>query len=518
MRSRSLATQVTIAAISVAAVVAVAFVVSIAAILSLHASTSRETHSKDVVAATLRAQTLVVDLESGIRGFVITQKPRFLEPYQNAQRSWPSRIARLKQLVARDHDEERRAHFVANLVSAYETDYASNVINIVRIFGSSAVDPTATSEAKIRIDRIRDQLSRILAVEAHRSQTRAATARAVEHQAIVAGSVGLGASALLVLLFGGWIARAVARPVRHVSESAAAVAAGDLSTRLDEGGTGEIGALTQAFNAMTRSLELSRRELLAQNDRLRASEEAKSDLISMISHEVRTPLASIIGFTALLLERDFVPEERRRYLEIVDTEARRLAELAEDFLDVRLLEEGRLELSIAPIDVAELVRGQTGLFFAHTQQHVVTVDVPPGEIVIPGDHDRLAQVVSNLLSNAIKYSPNGGRVTVSLIGDASCVRLSVSDDGIGIAPRDQSRIFEKFFRGGAVAAGIPGTGLGLAVARTIVDGHGGRMGFESREGVGSTFWMELPLNPDAETDRHGDQPLEEEAVPLHPQV
>jgi signal transduction histidine kinase len=378
-------------------------------------------------------------------------------------------------------------------VRSYQTDYAQPVIFIAGIAPSQAIAEIANVEAKRRIDAIRAQLGRILTVEAQRSRSRAGTARTLERRAVAAAFVGLGASAALVLLFGAWIARSVARPIRTVTESAANVAAGDLTTRLDERGTGEIGALKHAFNTMTRALDSGRHELLAQNERLRASEQAKSDLISMISHEVRTPLSSVLGFTGLLLQRDFPPDEQRRYLEIVDTEARRLAELAADFLDVQLLEEGRLEFEVAPVDAADLVRGQAELFFAHQEAHELELDVPAEAVVVAADRDRIAQVLANLLSNAIKYSPEGGRVSVRLHSNGEVVRISVTDEGVGIPAAQHERIFEKFFRGAAPAAGISGTGLGLAVARTIVEGHGGSIGFTSDEGVGSTFWFELPL-------------------------
>ena len=253
-----------------------------------------------------------------------------------------------------------------------------------------------------------------------------------------------------------------------------------------------MGALLSAFNSMARALELGRRELLEQNDRLRESEQHKRDLISMVSHEIRTPLASVVGFTSLLLERDFPPDEQRRSFEIVDQQARRLAGLAGDFLDVQLLEGGGLSFDYAPFDLVDLASEQVRLFFSHADDHTIDLDVPDEPVIVNADRDRIAQVIGNLLSNAIKYSPAGGRVRLLLTANERNAQLSVVDEGMGIPVADRARIFEKFFRGPGAASAIGGTGLGLAVAREIVTSHGGRIEVESEPGQGSTFTVRLP--------------------------
>ena len=245
---------------------------------------------------------------------------------------------------------------------------------------------------------------------------------------------------------------------------------------------------------MARSLEVSRRELLLQNERLRESEQHKRDLISMVSHELRTPLSAVLGFTSLLLERDFPHDEQQRYLEIVDTQARRLAALAGDFLDVQLLEGGGFELDRAPFDLVELAREQTRLFFSHSELHELVLDFPDEPLIIDGDRDRLAQVLGNLLSNAIKYSPEGGSVRVHVGTQGGNAVFSVTDTGLGIPPEDRERVFDKFFRGAAKETTVGGTGLGLAVAREIVVTHGGSIAVDSSVGHGSTFTIELPMS------------------------
>jgi signal transduction histidine kinase len=490
----TLATRVVAIATLIAVAVGALFAVFVLSLSSLRRSTSRESHSKDVTVASLQLETLAVQMENGVRGFTTTGRERLLLPYEEATREWPSAAERLRRLVAGDPSQSGRARQITTHLRQFEQDYAEPVIQIARLSREAGQSPELQDEGRRRLDDIRRIVLQTLRTESARSRQRLADANDVARRAEIAGIAGLSTAVVLVLLFGAWVARAVARPVRRAADAATAVAAGDFEARLPEHGADEIAALGTAFNSMTRSLADGRRALLEQNEQLQASERHKSDLISMVSHELRTPLSSVLGFTRLLLDRDFSDEERRRYLQIVDAEARRLASLAEDFLDVRLLEEGRFDLELEPVDLVTLVREQVLLFFGTTRDHRLELDLPLESVVVDADRDRLAQVIGNLFSNSIKYSPEGGVVEVRLRTERSTARLSVTDDGVGIPREYQHRIFEKFFRGGATAAGIGGTGLGLAVAREIVEAHGGELGFRSTEGVGSTFWLRLPLS------------------------
>jgi signal transduction histidine kinase len=218
----------------------------------------------------------------------------------------------------------------------------------------------------------------------------------------------------------------------------------------------------------------------------------KTELVSIVSHELRTPLASVLGFTALLLKREFDPPTRRHYLGIVDAQARRLAALLEDFLDVQRIEHEGVDLAEEKVDLARLLHEQAQLYAAQSPKHRLELALPERPLTVRGDPGRLAQVVGNLLSNAIKYSPEGGKVELVAARRGDGVRIAVTDEGLGIPEDQQSRIFTKFFRGDAGATGITGTGLGLAVSREIVEAHGGSIGFDSDPGEGTTFWLELP--------------------------
>jgi PAS domain S-box-containing protein len=220
----------------------------------------------------------------------------------------------------------------------------------------------------------------------------------------------------------------------------------------------------------------------------------KDELVSTVSHELRTPLASIRGFVELMRLREYEPEERQEFLEILDKEIRRLGKLIDDFLDLQRLEARAHEYLFATLDLRELLEHAATVISATSEKHELEVVLPDEPLRMMADADRLEQCVLNLLSNAVKYSPEGGKVRLRVERVGYRVAIRVRDEGIGMAPETLEKLFTKFYRADSTATrDIGGTGLGLALVKEIAEAHGGEVSVESEPGRGSEFTLLLPL-------------------------
>jgi PAS domain S-box-containing protein len=229
----------------------------------------------------------------------------------------------------------------------------------------------------------------------------------------------------------------------------------------------------------------------------RQLEQLKSDFIATVSHELRTPIAAVHG-AAKTLEREdvvFTDDMRRRILSVISEQSERLVNLVNDILLTSEVESGRLVLASEQVDVSDLARGVVEAAQMHAPEGLLVELAAPAALgPVATDPDKLRQVLANLVSNAVKYSFGRGRVDLRLEQRAKHLRIAVRDQGVGIPPSEQQRIFEKFYRlYPNMTRGVGGTGLGLYICHELVRRMGGSIWVESTEGVGSTFFVELPL-------------------------
>ena len=249
---------------------------------------------------------------------------------------------------------------------------------------------------------------------------------------------------------------------------------------------------------------------------LKRANEAKSEFVSIVSHELKTPMTSIKGYADLLFKgaAGEISEMQQKFLRVIRSNVDRMNALVSDLLDISRIESGRLKLHIQPVPIKAVVDEvvQTMQERIKAKELALTVEVPENLPPVQADEDRLIQVLTNLVNNAYLYTLPGGKISVKAAvgpdgpspGEAKPIPpseqplrylcLSVSDTGIGISPKDQTRIFDKFFRGDdPVVREITGTGLGLSIAKSIVELHEGQIWFQSEPGQGSTFSFTVPI-------------------------
>jgi len=241
---------------------------------------------------------------------------------------------------------------------------------------------------------------------------------------------------------------------------------------------------------------------------IRSIERMKTAFVSTVSHELRTPLTSIKGFiSTLLMDEDgtfYDFETQREFYKIIDTECDRLTRLISDLLNVSRIEAGRaLDLNPKPVTLPALIEKVAAVQKSYTNKHELVVDIKNELPVIVADEDKVDQILTNLTNNAIKYSPKGGTVTITALADGDIVRMSVTDQGMGIPKEHLPKVFDRFHRvDNRDTRTVGGTGIGLYLVKHLVEAHGGKIWVESEVGKGSSFIFELPKCPPQFVEEH----------------
>jgi signal transduction histidine kinase len=295
---------------------------------------------------------------------------------------------------------------------------------------------------------------------------------------MIAAGVSLALSALMGLV----LARAIARPVRELTQAAEQLAGGNFDYPIDDRSQDELGELACAFRSMSGDM----RRML----------QARTDLVTNVSHELRTPLTAIKGLVETLQDGAVDDlEARDRFLGSIENETDRLIRLVNDLLTLSRADAQALTLRRERLDLTDLARSCVERFAAQSAVQNVSLDVEGRPAHVNADADRLCQVLVNLLDNAIRFSPPGETVRVSVSSSPGGATVSVQDHGPGLPAVEQARVFERFYRGdkSRVRQGDVGAGLGLSIAQTLVEAHDGHITLTSSPGQGTTVSFTLPV-------------------------
>jgi signal transduction histidine kinase/CheY-like chemotaxis protein len=453
-------------------------------------ATSEIDESARVLDAANQRLALLVDAETGMRGYVATGDAVFLDPYDTALSGLPANVELLDRLLSDPPVAARRANIDAL------TDQELGELAAIRATanaGPSSGQTPGILRGKATMDAIRVELAGVRQSEATLSAGREANEKRLDRIAIgvIAGALPmglLGGSAAM-----GTFAAGVVRRIRLLQDNAEALEHGGAQQALGPG-KDEIGRLGLALDRAGQLLA-ARTETALEASRL------KSEFLANMSHELRTPMNGVLGMTSLLLRSD-LGDEQRMYAETVRDSGEALLAILNDILDFSKIEAHRLDLEVIDFDPTGVVEDVAGLLSvgAHEKGLEMACAFPAGTpILVVGDPGRLRQVLTNLVGNAVKFTAAGEVVLAMTIDpgptdQSVIVGFEVTDTGVGIAVADQQRIFESFAQADASTTRVfGGTGLGLAISRVLVELMGGEIGLRSELGQGSTFWISIPF-------------------------
>ena len=312
----------------------------------------------------------------------------------------------------------------------------------------------------------------------------------------VADAIAGGVAVAILAAVGLPLVRASLAPLTRIEDTAVAIAAGDLSRRIDHPqGSTEVGRLARALDAMLTRIETAYQARADGEARAVVSEERMRQFIADASHELRTPLTSVRALAAHGLQQGEAAAhaELLTLLQRVEREASRMGQLVEDLLLLARLDAGR-PLNKSLVDLASIAAEAVQATRVMHQGRRVTL-VAPEPVVVAVDGERVRQIVDNLLSNAVRHTPAGSPVTVTVTGVADGGQLDVTDAGSGMTPEQAARVFERFYRtDGARGRSSGGAGLGLAIAASLTAAHGGQLTVDTAPGQGATFRLRLPAS------------------------
>ncbi len=294
--------------------------------------------------------------------------------------------------------------------------------------------------------------------------------------------LGSAIAALFSLVLAFFLARGITLPISRMKEVALRFSQGDFKERVEVRSYDELGELGRALNSMAYSLD--------------QVEQMRRDLLANISHEIRTPLATIKGYLEALMDRVIKEREREATYSLILSESQRLEKIVNSILELSRLESGQIKMEVAPFSIKEEFERLEKQFqlVCERKKIALIIAIPAGDLEVNGDQERVHEVLENLIDNSLRYTNSGGKVCLFAQVESQSALIGVEDNGVGIAPSDLPRIFERFYRSDkSHSRETGGTGLGLSIARKIIVAHDQSLKVESELGKGSRFFFFLPL-------------------------
>jgi signal transduction histidine kinase len=458
-----------------------------------------QSRSTEAILATTQVLDLMIDAEAGARGYVATAEPAFLEPYDNALRALPPKFHLLENVTRAEYavvtssiPDEHQVRDLERSADIVLADLRED-INLVRS-GRQAEAPARLKAGKRAMDSFRVELAAFhdeeLAVQ-HEQQAQLHRAEMTARIIIIALLAG---NVVIMPVIVWFLMRNVGRRIHHIVENMSRLGAGEIRLPALEK-QDEIGRLDRGFHEMADRLRAADEQIRSEKDELERLNAEKNRFLGMAAHDLRNPLFGVLSLTEALIRRGSVPEADRKFLEQIAKATRSMKALVDDFLDVSAIEAGELRLRLERVDlgsvIEESVAGQRDLAI---RKNIELHFERTGDTAVVADRHKIGQVMVNLITNALKFTPEHSTVYVSIAASGAAARVSVADSGPGISPADRDLLFRPFSVASTRATGgEPSTGLGLAICRKIIEGHGGRIWVESNEGGGSVFLFELAL-------------------------